>query len=98
MTFASCNGAKAYVKKARKMEEAGMNEQAAAHYMTALRKKPDNLDALTGLKRTGQIVLAQHFATFDEALIRNEREAAIAWCLRFVPAIIHRFETNAHGM
>ena len=57
MTFASCNGAKSYVKKARKMEEAGMNEHAAAHYMTALRKKPDNLDALTGLKRTGQIVL-----------------------------------------
>ena len=54
-----------------------MNEQAAAHYMTALRKKPDNLDALTGLKRTGQIVLAQHFATFDEAVLRNEREAAI---------------------
>ena len=77
MTFTSCNGAKAYVKKARKMEEAGMNEQAAAHYMTALRKKPDNLDALTGLKRTGQIVLAQHFATFDEAVLRNEREAAI---------------------
>ena len=77
MTFTSCNGAKAYVKKARKMEEAGMNEQAAAHYMTALRKKPDNLDALTGLKRTGQIVLAKHFVTFDEAVIRNKRDCLL---------------------
>ena len=77
ISISSCNGAKAYVKKAKKMEAAGMMEQAAAHYMTALRKKPENLDAITGLKRTGQIVLQQHFADFDEALIRNDRESAI---------------------
>ncbi len=77
ISISSCNGAKAYVKKAKKMEAAGMMEQAAAHYMTALRKKPENLDAITGLKRTGQIVLQQHFVDFDEALIRNDRESAI---------------------
>lgn len=77
MSFSSCNGAKAYVKKAQKMEAAGMMEQAAAHYMTALIKKPENLDAITGLNRTGQIVLQQHFSDFDEALIRNDRESAI---------------------
>ncbi|MBM72519.1 MAG: hypothetical protein CL847_07030 [Crocinitomicaceae bacterium] len=77
MSISSCNGAKAYVKKAKKMEAVGMMEQAAAHYMTALRKKPENLDAITGLKRTGQIVLLQHLADFDEALIRNDRESAI---------------------
>ena len=43
--------------------------------LTALRKRPDNLDALTGLKRTGQIVLAKYFATFDEAVLRNERSS-----------------------
>ena len=78
MSFSSCNGAKAYVKKARKMEAAGMMEQAAAHYMTALRKKPENIDAITGMKRTGQIVLQQHFADFDEAVLKNERENAIS--------------------
>ena len=78
MSFSSCNGAKSYVKKAKKMEEVGMMEQAAAHYMTALRKKPSNLDAITGLKRTGQIVLQKHFADFDEAVIRNDRETAIS--------------------
>ena len=78
MSFSSCNGAKSYVKKAKKMEEAGMMEQAAAHYMTALRKKPSNLDAITGLKRTGQIVLQKHFADFDEAVIRNDRKTAIS--------------------
>ena len=65
MSISSCNGAKAYVKKAIKLEEAGMMEEAANHYMTALRKKPENLDALVGLKRTGQITLSRHLADFD---------------------------------
>lgn len=78
MSLSSCNGAKAYVKKANKMESAGMMEQAAAHYMTALSKKPENLDAITGLNRTGQIVLQQNFASFDEAVILNDRETAIS--------------------
>ena len=77
-TFSSCNGAKAYVKKAMKMEEAGMMEQASAHYFTALAKKPDNVDALVGLKRTGQIILNRHLARFDESQIRGDREGAIS--------------------
>lgn len=77
-SMTSCNGAKSYVKKAKKMEEAGMIDQAANHFFTALRKKPDNLDALTGMKRTGQIVLSKHLADFDEAVLKNERESAIA--------------------
>ena len=77
MSITSCNGAKAYVKKAYKLEEAGMHEQAAVHYMTALGKKPDNVDAHIGLKRTGQIVLSRHLADFDEAVMRNDRESAI---------------------
>lgn len=77
-SMTSCNGAKSYVKKAKKMEEAGMIDQAATHFFTALRKKPDNLDALTGMKRTGQIVLSKHLADFDEAVLRNDREAAIS--------------------
>lgn len=59
------------------MEEAGMIDQAANHFFTALRKKPDNLDALTGMKRTGQIVLSKHLSDFDEAVLKNEREVAI---------------------
>ena len=77
-SFSSCNGAKAYVKKAKKMEESGLMEQASAHYFTALSKKPDNLDALMGLKRTGQIILNRHLATFDESHTRGNREAAIS--------------------
>lgn len=77
MSISSCNGAKAYVKKAIKLEEAGMMEEAASHYMTALRKKSENLDALVGLKRTGQITLSRHLSDFDAAVFLGDRESAI---------------------
>ena len=77
-TLSSCNGAKAYVKKAQKMEEAGMMDQASNHYFTALSKKPNNADALIGLKRTGQIILSRYLVKFDEAHLRGEREEAIS--------------------
>ena len=78
LTFTGCNGSKAFVKRAAKMEEAGMMPQAADLYMTAVVKKPTNVDAVVGLKRTGQVVLAQHIAKFDEGVARNDRTLAIA--------------------
>jgi tetratricopeptide (TPR) repeat protein len=78
MGLYSCNGARAYVKKAQKTEEAGMMDQAATYYMVALGKKPNNTDALIGLKRTGSIVLARHLADFDKSVLLGEREAAIS--------------------
>ncbi|MGY8884700.1 MAG: hypothetical protein ACKVKI_04220, partial [Flavobacteriales bacterium] len=67
--LSSCNGAKAYTKKGAKMESAGMIDQAADCYFTALQKKPAYIDALTGLKRTGQQVLSRILVTFDQALV-----------------------------
>lgn len=75
-----CNGSKAFVKRAEKMEEAGLMDQAANLYYTAVVKKPTNIEAMVGLKRSGQIVLAQHIASFDEAVAYNQRENALdAW-------------------
>ncbi len=73
----SCKGAKSYVKRGAKMEAAGMIDQAADFYSTALKKKPANLDALSGLNRTGQIILSRHLALFDEATLRSDKESAI---------------------
>jgi len=75
--LSSCNGAKAYTKKGAKMESAGMIDQAADYYFTALQKKPAHIDALTGLKRTGQQVLSRILVTFDQALVLNDRQSAI---------------------
>jgi len=80
LALPSCNGSKAFVKRAGKMEEAGMMPQAANLYYTAVMKKPTNIDAMVGLKRSGQIVLGQHIASFDEAVMYHNREAALkAW-------------------
>jgi len=75
--LSSCNGAKAYTKKGAKMESAGMIDQAADCYFTALQKKPAYIDALIGLKRTGQQVLSRILVTFDQALLLNDRQSAI---------------------
>lgn len=78
--MAGCNGSKAFTKRAAKMEETGMMIQAANLYYTAVVKKPTNYEAAAGLQRTGQAVLGQHIAEFDEAVAYNNREAAIeAW-------------------
>lgn len=80
MNLTGCNGSKAFVKRAAKMEEAGMMIQAANMYYTAVVKKPSNIDAMVGLQRTGQIVLAQHMLTFDQAVMESQRESALkAW-------------------
>ena len=83
MSFSSCNGAKAYVKKAKKMEAAGMIEQAAAHYMTALRKKPENLDAITGssaMSRHPKDSLAQRLLD-DQEIGAGEEFLQVAFAL-----------------
>ncbi|MBC7124554.1 MAG: hypothetical protein H5T24_02905 [Bacteroidales bacterium] len=48
---------KKYAKKGMKFEQAGLWEQAADAYIRSLTAKRDNIDAIVGLKRTGQRVL-----------------------------------------
>lgn len=45
---------KKYAKRGDKYEQAGMWEPAAESYIRSLTSKRDNIDALVGLKRTGQ--------------------------------------------
>lgn len=51
--FEGC-ASKKYAKRGDKYEQAGMWESAAESYMRSLASKRDNVDALVGLKRTGQ--------------------------------------------
>lgn len=77
LSLDSCQGAKSYVKRGEKMEAAGMIDSAVDYYITSLQKKPNNLEALSGLNRTGQIILSRHLSSFDEALLRKDKESAI---------------------
>jgi len=74
----SCKGAKAYAKRGAKMEAAGMIDQAADFYFTALNKKPGQSDAVVGLHRTGSIILARHLASFDQGILLDDKKSAIS--------------------
>jgi tetratricopeptide (TPR) repeat protein len=76
--FSGCSGAKAFVKRGMKMEEAGMMLQAANFYYTAVNRDKYNTDGLAGLQRSGQWVLNDHLARFDEARMAGNRAAAVS--------------------
>jgi tetratricopeptide (TPR) repeat protein len=72
-----CNSPRALAKRGAKMEEAGMMDQAANFYYTALQKDRNHLPSLSGMERTGQAVLMDRLADFDAAVLENNRAAAV---------------------
>ncbi|MGB0806631.1 MAG: CsgG/HfaB family protein [Salibacteraceae bacterium] len=72
----SCTGSKSYSKKARKLQEAGLNDEAAAFYYQALQRNPKNVDAKIGLRITGQIQIESTLTSFYKAYsVSNYKEA-----------------------
>ena len=75
----SCATSKSFYKKGKKLEEAGMLEEAASMYMTSLQKNRTNVDAKIGMKASGQVVLnklLQEFATNKNFGKKKEAVAA----------------------
>jgi tetratricopeptide (TPR) repeat protein len=71
-----CTGSKSYSKKARKLQEAGLNDEAASFYLQALQRNPKNVDAKIGLKQTGQIQIERTLTAFYKAYsVTNYKEA-----------------------
>ena len=62
----SCNGSKAFVKRAVKLEAAGLTHEAANNYYIALQKNRTNVDAQIGMKSTGQLVLNDKLNDFSK--------------------------------
>lgn len=76
LLWAGCSGSKSYSNKARKLQEAGLNEEAAAFYLQALQRNPKNVDAKIGLKTTGQIQIEKSLTSFYKAYsVSNYKEA-----------------------
>lgn len=62
-----CTGSKSFSRKAKKLEEAGLNKEAAGLYFTALQRNMKNVDAIIGLKKTGQKLLDRKLNNFYKA-------------------------------
>ena len=58
--FISCNGSKAYTKKANKLADAGIYKEAVEYYIQALDKNRSNVDAQIGLRKSGQEVMSNY--------------------------------------
>ena len=71
-----CSGSKSYSRKARKLQEAGLNDEAARFYLMALQRNQKNVDAQIGLKQTGQIQIETTLTAFYKAYsVANYKEA-----------------------
>lgn len=75
-----CATSKGFAKRGAKLEQAGMFEEAAGMYFTALQKKRSNIDAQIGLRNTGQLVLNKRLQEFVlQKALDKRREAISAW-------------------
>lgn len=82
MGGAGCATSKSFAKKGKKLEEAGLLEEAAAMYLTSLQKNRGNIDAKIGMKSTGQVVLNKHLQEFvQKKEFGNKKEAIQAYQL-----------------
>lgn len=76
LIITSCSSKK-HLKTALKFDEAGMYEEAANHYMRSLSSNRNNIDAVQGLKRTGQMVLNDKYSDFSTFYRSNQTREAV---------------------
>jgi hypothetical protein len=72
-----CTTSKGMAKKAEKLEESGNIELAADYYYRAVVIKNSNVDALGGLKRTGQQTLQKKLQKFNQYYSQNDLKNAV---------------------
>ncbi|MDB4835037.1 CsgG/HfaB family protein [Cyclobacteriaceae bacterium] len=75
--FFACTGSKKMVKKGRQLEEAGMYKDASDFYYKGLIRNENNVDAIIGLKQTGQKVLDDILQGFYKAYSFEEYGDAV---------------------
>ena len=84
LLLTACNGPKAFSKRAGELHAAGFGEQAAHLYYMALRKRPGYMDAMIGMRQTGQGVIDGLIGEFQRAAADGNRAEAITTYDRMV--------------
>jgi tetratricopeptide (TPR) repeat protein len=67
LLITGCSGSKSFSKKGEKLDEAGLYAEAADMYFQSLQRNRKNVDAIAGLKKTGQRVLDDKLSEFFKA-------------------------------
>jgi tetratricopeptide (TPR) repeat protein len=73
----SCATSGSFAKKAAKLEQAGLYEEASQFYLYSLQRNYSNVDAKIGLKKTGQMVLDDKLATFFKSYAVQDYKNAV---------------------
>jgi tetratricopeptide (TPR) repeat protein len=77
--FQGC-ASKKYAKQAQKLENAGLYEMAAENYLRSFNANKKNVDAATGLRRTGQRTLDMKTNAVNQAYLSgNDRETVYSY-------------------
>lgn len=77
LMFTGCFGPKAMTKRGVEMQAAGLNRNAAEQFYGALVRKPGYLEALVGLRTTGQNIIDVQIGEFQKASLDGRREDAL---------------------
>ena len=77
MLLTFCTTSKGLTKKAEKLEQSGNLELASDYYYNAVRIKNSNIEALAGLKRTGQQTLQKKLQKFNQYYNQNDLKNAV---------------------
>lgn len=75
--FIACSPVKQYLKEAEAAAAVGNHDAAANYYYNVLLLKPTEPIALKGLNESGNIVLAEKFATFGKLVVQNQEEESV---------------------
>jgi len=87
---------KRYAKQGAKLESEGLYEQAAeSYYKSASAKRNNNLDALVGLKKNGQMVLDSKLIIFSKAYDSGNMKDAV---YGYRDAVSYRDKVSAVGV
>ncbi len=72
-----CTGSNKMVKKGRKLEAAGLYKDASDFYYEGVIRNPKNVNAIIGLKASGQKVLDDYLQTFYKAYSFEDYKKAV---------------------
>jgi tetratricopeptide (TPR) repeat protein len=73
----SCNGSKAYTKKATKLAAAGIHKEAIEYYIQALNRDRSNVEAQVGLRKSGAEVISNYQSKFFKEYNSNNYRSAV---------------------
>ncbi len=83
IVLVACNASRTYTKKADKLAEAGIHQEAVEYYIYALNKDRSNVDAQIGLRKSGSEVMSKYQSKFFKEYNVNNFRGSVYTFIEF---------------